>query len=198
MIRYFLTNNPRKLVVTKETDKELRASGAYKNFELVNTFKNNRGVHAFTRKLMSQYNIAFEDVDVRFFMFWGCKVGIDYSTKSPEWFAQDKITRSNARKGKKYSAEHRAAIGRGQPKKKNWTEENRQKLRENTIRNFHRKLKELGPLKWIYDPYTGDTSRIPLNKQPPEGWLYGRPNIQEYISSTKAPGKKTRMVINTN
>ena len=187
MIRIFLSHNPRKLIVTKETEKEVRAD--FRNIELVNTYKNNRGVHAFVRKMMKTYNVPVEDVVVRFFMFWGLTEGRN-TVKSEQWLANIRASLI----GRKLSEEHKAKIGalhRG--KKKNFSPEFRAYLRERTKRLATEKLKQMGRLRWIYEPYTGEASRISEFAQLPEGWMYGRPSVKEFIHSTKAPGKRTRL-----
>jgi len=181
MIRIFLSYNPKKLIVTKETERELR--GEYKSFELVATFKAKKGVHAFVRKQMSIYDVPFDDVDVKFFMFWGCTHKLDLVNKSDEYRAEFNRRVSEGRKGVKHSDETKAKMSAGMKgKKKNFSPEHIEYLKRNAAVQ-RRKFASHGTSKWIYDPYTWQNKRIKPGDPLPEGWLYGRPNVKDYLFS---------------
>ena len=181
MIRIFLAHNPKKLIVTKETERDLRCE--YKSFELVATYKAKKGVHAFIRDKMKVYGVPFEDVDVRFFMFWGCTHKLDLVNKSDEYRAEFNRRVSEGRKGVKHSEETKAKMSASMKgKKKNFSAEHIEYLKRNGVEQ-RRKAANHNTKKWIYDPYTWENKRIKPDDPLPEGWMYGRPNIRQYISN---------------
>ena len=181
MIRIFLAHNPKKLVVTKETERELRSE--YKSFELIATYKAKKGVHAFIRDKMKTYGVPFENVDVRFFMFWGCTHKLDLVNKSDESRAEFNRRVSEGRKGVKHSEETKAKMSASMKgKKKNFSPEHLEALKRNAVLQ-RRKTAGHSTMKWIYDPYTHENKRIKPGDPLPDGWMYGRPGIKEWIAS---------------
>ncbi len=181
MIRIFLAHNPKKLVVTKQTERELRAE--YKSFELVATFKAKKGVHAFVRKLMSTYGVSFDNVDVRFFMFWGCTHKLDLVNKSDEYRAEFNRKVSEGRKGVKHSEQTKAKMSASMKgKKKNFSPETLEALRRNAAMQ-RKKAAGHSTTRWIYDPYTHQNKRIKPGDPLPDGWMYGRPNVRNWIAN---------------
>ena len=66
MYRVFLIYKPKKLIVTKDTDREIRKN--YSSFELLNTYKTKQRLRAKVENLALRYKIDKEDIEYTFYL----------------------------------------------------------------------------------------------------------------------------------
>jgi len=164
MYRVFLIYKPKKLVVTKETDREIRKN--YSSFELLNTYKTKKKLRAKAEELASNYKIAKEDIEYTFYLHIPPPLRPITSRPIEEQLAIRKKI-SEAKKGFKMSDEWKAKISAANKGRK-------------VVRTPAEKLMYAGfrtkagyKFKWITNPYTGQNKQLRLGDPLPEDFIYG-------------------------
>jgi hypothetical protein len=159
----FLIYKPKKLIVTKEIDKDIRKE--FSSFELLNTYKTKKGLKSKVDNLALRYKI--EDVDYR--------VPVNkpvpqkrFHEYTPE--QQKEISRkiSESKKGKPRDLETRIKISKSL--RVSQIKRNRTQAEKLMYTAFRTKLGY--KYRWIVNKYTGDLKQIRLNQDPPEGWMF--------------------------
>ena len=164
MIRVFIIYKPKKLIVTKETDRDLRKE--FSSFELINTYKTRRGIKEKVNNLAVRYKVT--DIDYRLYIPGRKMIAITDRPIEQQLEIGRKI--SAAKKGFKMSEEWKAKISAANKGRKVV----RTQAEKLMYASFRTKLGYR--FKWITDPYTGQNKQLPLDKPLPEGFIYGRSN----------------------
>ena len=162
MIRVFIIYKPKKLIVTKETDRDLRKE--FSSFELINTYKTRRGIKEKVNNLAVRYKVT--DIDYRLYIPGRKMIAITDRPIEQQLEIGRKI--SAAKKGFKMSEEWKAKISAAHRGKKIV------RTTEQKIMYASYRTKTGWKYKWATNPYTGQNKQIALGKPLPEGFVYGR------------------------
>lgn len=164
MYRVFLIYKPKKLVVTKDTDREIRKN--YSSFELLNTYKTKQRLRAKVENLALRYKIDKQDIEYTFYLHIPPPLKTITSRPIEEQLAIRKKI-SEAKKGFKMSDEWKAKISAANKGRK-VVRTQAEKLMYASFRT-----KRGYKFNWITDPYTGKNKQLRLGDPLPEGFIYG-------------------------
>lgn len=163
MYRVFLIYKPKKLIVTKEIDKDIRKE--FSSFELLNSYKSKKGLKSKVDNLALRYKI--EDVDYR--------VPVNKPVPQKRFHEytaeqQQEISRkiSESKKGKPRDLETRMKISRSL--RVSGIKRDRTLAEKLMYTAFRTKLGY--KYRWIVNIYNGQLKQIPVNLNPPDGWIY--------------------------
>lgn len=164
MYRVFLIYKPKKLIVTKETDREIRKN--YSSIELLNTYKTKKKLRAKVENLALHNKIAKEDIEYTFYLHIPPPLRSITSRPIEEQLAIGRKI-SEAKKGFKMSEEWKAKISAAN--------KGRKVVRTPAEKAMYAafRTKTGYKYKWITNPYTGQNKQLRLSDPLPKDFIYG-------------------------
>jgi len=162
MYRVFIIYKPKKLIVTKELDREIRKE--YSSFELLNTYKSRKGLKKKVENLALRYKI--DDIDYRAYIPGDNLIPINTRPIEEQKIIRSRI--SAGRKGVKMSEEWKRKISASIKGIKR----HRTPAEKLMYASFRSKLGY--KYRWIVNMITGEKKQLPLGLEPPSGWIFRR------------------------